>query len=154
MNSNSPKPIKEATASLIETPIKHAGDFKQLIEEQALIFKALGHPSRLLMIDALRQGPQCVRDLQELIGDDMSTVSKHLSVLKSAKIVTSEKIGTNMFYHLTLWCADAFLQYSAQAITGEVPELKINKKDKKKDKKKNKKSKKKEKTRVNLSGDD
>lgn len=55
---------------------------REYIAEQAKIFKALGHPSRLLMVDALRSGEKCVCDLQTLVGDDMSTVSKHLSILR------------------------------------------------------------------------
>ena len=54
----------------------------QLLAEQAKIFKALGHPSRLLMVHALREGEKCVCDLQSLIGADMSTVSRHLAVLR------------------------------------------------------------------------
>ena len=47
---------------------------KEFIEAQARIFKALGHPSRLLMVDALRDGEKCVCDLQALVGDDMSSI--------------------------------------------------------------------------------
>lgn len=42
---------------------------KQYIAEQAKIFKALGHPTRLLMVDALRDGEKCVCELQSLVGD-------------------------------------------------------------------------------------
>lgn len=90
---------------------------KQYIEEQARIFKALGHPSRLLMVDALRDGEKCVCDLQALVGDDMSTVSKHLSVLRQAGIVTTDKRGTNIYYQLSLTCLATFL-----ACTGELIE--------------------------------
>lgn len=84
------------------------------------MFKALGHPSRLLMVDALRDGEKCVCDLQALIGDDMSTVSRHLSVLREAGIVSSEKRGTNIYYHLTLCCLEHFL-----ACTGQLLEKRI-----------------------------
>lgn len=79
------------------------------IFEQAKIFKALGHPSRLLMVDALRDGEQCVCDLQVLVGDDMSTVSRHLSVLREAGVVASRKEGTSIYYRLELCCLDNFL---------------------------------------------
>jgi DNA-binding transcriptional ArsR family regulator len=49
----------------------------------AQVFKALAHPSRLLIVDELMQSERCVCELTELVGSDMSTVSKHLSVLKS-----------------------------------------------------------------------
>ena len=81
---------------------------KRYIAAQARIFKALGHPSRLLMVDALRDGEKCVCDLQTLVGDDMSTVSKHLSVLREAGVVSSEKRGTNIYYRLALCCLETF----------------------------------------------
>lgn len=82
---------------------------RSFIIEQAKIFKALGHPSRLLMVDALRGGEQCVCDLQVLVGDDMSTVSRHLAVLREAGVVGSRKEGTNIYYRLELCCLDSFL---------------------------------------------
>ena len=57
------------------------------IEQQALILKALGHPSRLLMVQALADGPLCVCDLTELVGSEMSTVSRHLAQLKQAGLL-------------------------------------------------------------------
>lgn len=94
---------------------------KQYFAEQAKIFKALGHPSRLLMVDALREGERCVCELQALVGDDLSTVSRHLSVLREAGVVASEKRGTNIYYRLSLCCLDRFLQ-----CTGEVIEKRIH----------------------------
>ena len=94
--------------------------YKKYIAEQAKIFKALGHPSRLLMVDALRSGEKCVCDLQALVGDDMSTVSKHLSVLREAGVVATEKRGTNIYYRLALCCLDTFL-----CCTGEIVEKRI-----------------------------
>lgn len=82
---------------------------RHFIAEQAKIFKALGHPSRLLMVDALRGGEQCVCDLQVLVGDDLSTVSRHLSVLREAGVVASRKVGTSIYYRLELCCLDSFL---------------------------------------------
>ena len=94
--------------------------YKKYISEQAKIFKALGHPSRLLMVDALRDGEKCVCDLQALVGDDMSTVSKHLSVLREAGVVFTEKRGTNIYYRLALCCLDTFL-----SCTGEIVEKRV-----------------------------
>lgn len=90
------------------------------IIHQSKIFKALGHPSRLLMVDALRAGEMCVCELQALIGDDMSTISKHLSILKAVDIISSKKRGTNIYYTLTLPCLDSFL-----TCTGELPKKQI-----------------------------
>ncbi len=89
---------------------------KRYLAEQAKIFKALGHPSRLRMVDALRDGEKCVCDLQALIGDDMSTVSKHLSVLREAGIVFSDKRGTNIYYRLALGCLETFLRCTGEHV--------------------------------------
>ena len=72
--------------------------------ERAKVMKALAHPSRLMMIDALSRGERCVCDLQELIGHDISTVSKHLSVLKKAGVVTDERRGKQVYYRLKVPC--------------------------------------------------
>ena len=82
---------------------------KQYITEQARIFKALGHPSRLLMVDALRRGEKCVCELRDLAGGDMSTISKHLAVLREAGVIEAEKRGTNIYYKLAMCCLDTFL---------------------------------------------
>ena len=89
---------------------------KRYIAAQARIFKALGHPSRLLMVDALREGEKCVCELQAWVGDDMSTISKHLAVLREAGVVSAEKRGTSIYYRLTLCCLDTFLQCTGELV--------------------------------------
>lgn len=78
-------------------------------ELRSKVFKALGHPSRIILVDALLQGEKCVCDLRDLVGADMSTVSKHLSVLKEAGVVQDEKRGTNVYYSLRMECVRGFL---------------------------------------------
>ena len=73
-------------------------------EARAAIVKALAHPARLLMVDELSRGERCVCELRDLVGGDMSTVSKHLSVLKQAGIVEDEKRGLQVWYHLKVPC--------------------------------------------------
>ena len=94
---------------------------KPYIAAQAKIFKALGHPSRLLMVHALREGEKCVCDLQALVGDDMSTISKHLSVLREAGIVSTGRRGTSIYYQRALGCLESFF-----SCTGQVVELNID----------------------------
>lgn len=74
------------------------------LQERAGILKALGHPSRLLMIDELTRGERCVCELTELVGADISTVSKHLAVLRDAGLVNCEKRGLKVFYRLSCPC--------------------------------------------------
>jgi DNA-binding transcriptional ArsR family regulator len=77
---------------------------------RAQVLKALGHPSRLAMVEALLEGEKCVCELQELVGSDMSTVSKHLSVLRSAGIVCDRKQGLWVYYSLRLPCVARFFE--------------------------------------------
>ena len=73
-------------------------------EARAEVLKALAHPARLLVVDELACGERCVCELQEIIGSDMSTVSRHLSVLKSAGLITDRKKGNNIYYSLAMPC--------------------------------------------------
>jgi len=79
------------------------------IEAKAAIFKALGHPSRLAMVERLSLGECCVCKLVELVGADFSTVSKHLAVLKKAGIVEDDKRGQNVYYRLKVPCLIRFI---------------------------------------------
>ena len=78
-------------------------------KQRAAVIKALGHPSRLLIVDELARGERCVCELTELVGADISTVSKHLSVLKRAGLVQDEKRGVQVFYRLRCPCILRFL---------------------------------------------
>ncbi|MGD8564008.1 MAG: metalloregulator ArsR/SmtB family transcription factor [Desulfarculaceae bacterium] len=74
------------------------------LEARARVLKAMAHPSRLFIVDQLNQGPRSVAELTKMIGADMSTVSKHLSVLKSVGIVQDQKQGNQVFYRLQTPC--------------------------------------------------
>ncbi len=78
-------------------------------EARAEVIKALAHPSRLFMADVLAQGERCVCELTEMVGADMSTVSKHLSIMKNAGVVEMEKRGSMVFYRLRTPCLLNFL---------------------------------------------
>jgi DNA-binding transcriptional ArsR family regulator len=78
-------------------------------EAKATIIKAMAHPTRLLIIDELSRQEHCVCELTDMIGADTSTVSKHLTVLKNAGIVTDEKRNQMVFYHLSMPCVLNFL---------------------------------------------
>lgn len=78
------------------------------LQMKAKMFKALGHPTRLEIVEKLAEGEQCVCELQKLSLSDISTVSKHLSVLLEAGIVEREKRGTMVMYRLTCPCVIGF----------------------------------------------
>jgi len=77
-------------------------------EARARIAKALAHPSRLIILEALEQREVCVCDLTDLVGADQSTVSKHLAVLKQAGLVTDRKDGVLVYYRLRACCLKGF----------------------------------------------
>ncbi len=78
-------------------------------EARAKIIKALGHPARLLIVDELAEHEErCVCELTELVGSDMSTVSRHLSVLKNAGLVEDRKRGQMVYYRLRVKCLSKF----------------------------------------------
>ena len=91
---------------------------KQLLEARADVFKALGHPSRLAIVDALAAGERCVCELNEIVEADMSTVSRHLSVLRNAGILSSEKRGNQVFYRLECPCITTFYGCVESVING------------------------------------
>jgi ArsR family transcriptional regulator len=64
----------------------------------------MGHPTRLFIVEELSRGERCVCELTEMVDADVSTVSKHLSVLKNAGIVRDEKRGSQVFYSLLVPC--------------------------------------------------
>ncbi|MEW6526218.1 MAG: metalloregulator ArsR/SmtB family transcription factor [Spirochaetota bacterium] len=93
---------------------------RQKYETRATIMKALAHPSRLVMVEELEKGPRCVCELQQLVGADLSTVSKHLSVMKNAGLVYDIKQGTTVYYHLKtpcvldfIGCVDRVIEFNA-----------------------------------------
>ena len=73
------------------------------------VIKALAHPSRLAIAEALQEGERCVCDLRDLVGADLSTVSKHLTVMREAGLLEMEKRGLNVFYRLSCPCLLSFL---------------------------------------------
>ncbi len=75
-----------------------------LFEARAKVIKAMAHPTRLFMVDQLSRREHCVCELTDMIGADTSTVSKHLSILKNAGIVSMEKRGSQVFYQLRVPC--------------------------------------------------
>ncbi|HID76953.1 MAG TPA: ArsR family transcriptional regulator [Planctomycetaceae bacterium] len=88
-------------------------------EARAGIIKALGHPARLLIVDELSTaGERCVCELAEMIGSDMSTVSRHLAVLKGAGLVEREKRGQMVFYRLRMKCISSFFECIESVMAG------------------------------------
>jgi ArsR family transcriptional regulator len=77
-------------------------------KDRSVIVKAMAHPTRLLVMDVLTQGEKCVNDLTNLAGCDVTTLSKHLSVMRRAGLLQCDKRGVNVFYQIACPC---FLEF-------------------------------------------
>jgi len=63
--------------------------------------KALGEPSRLRIVSALRSGPMSVGEISEALGIELVTVSHHLGILHHAQLVQKERQGRFIVYSLS-----------------------------------------------------
>jgi DNA-binding transcriptional ArsR family regulator len=82
---------------------------KDMFVRRAKVLKAMAHPSRLAMLAAMADGERCVCDLRSLVGGDISTVSKHLLVLRKAGLVDDRKDGLWVHYSLRTPCVLQFM---------------------------------------------
>ena len=88
-------------------------------EARAAIVKALAHLARMLIVEELSEHPRRrVCELTELIGTDVSTVSRHLAVLRNAGIVESQKHGTTVYYRLRVKCLRKFFECVESVLRG------------------------------------
>ena len=80
------------------------------------IFKALGHPTRLWIVESLAVEERCVQEFVDKLNVDFSTVSRHLLVLKQAGIVEDDKRGQKVFYSLKMPCVLNFIKCAMTVI--------------------------------------
>ena len=83
---------------------------KEHAHDRSLVVKAMAHRTRLLIMEALMHGERCVNELTEMAGCDITTLSKHLSVMKRAGLLFSEKRGLNVYYHIACPCFGEFFR--------------------------------------------
>lgn len=75
-------------------------DASDLANFKTEFFKALAHPLRIRIIDALREGEIGVNDLCARLAVEQSTVSQQLAQLRSRNIVVGRKEGQNVYYSI------------------------------------------------------
>ena len=76
----------------------------RLYRLKADVLKAVAHPIRLAIVETLREGERCVCDITEAVSAERSNVSRHLSVMVRAGVLTSRKEGLKVFYRLRAPC--------------------------------------------------
>ena len=84
----------------------------EVFRRKAEIFKAIAHPTRLMilnMLDKAENSEKCVSEIQEEIKVDFSTISKHLQVMKAAGLLEQRREKKHMFYSLRVPCIMNFM---------------------------------------------
>jgi len=89
---------------------------RNVFKQQARVLKALANESRLTIIDRLSRGECSVGDLTQIVGTDVSTVSKHLAVLRAHGIVDDRREGSVVYYRLLTPCVCNFFACATQVI--------------------------------------
>jgi DNA-binding transcriptional ArsR family regulator len=67
---------------------------------KASVFQALAHPTRIAIVEILRNGELSAGALQERLGVEQANLSQHLTTLRSRQIVVNRKEGNQVFYSL------------------------------------------------------
>jgi DNA-binding transcriptional ArsR family regulator len=71
-----------------------------LQEFKAELFKALAHPTRIRILELLREGERSVSELQIALASEGSMVSQQLAILRMKNLVESRRAGNSIFYRL------------------------------------------------------
>ena len=67
---------------------------------KASIFQALSHPTRITILEVLRDGELSAGAIQEKLGVEQANLSQHLAILRSRQIVANRKDGNQVFYSI------------------------------------------------------
>jgi DNA-binding transcriptional ArsR family regulator len=98
-----------------------------LREYKANVFHALAHPTRIAILEVLRDGEVSAKSIQENLGIEQANLSQHLAILRSRDIVSSRKEGNQVFYSVRnkvlLKVLDIMRQYFQAHLTEAVEML-------------------------------
>ncbi len=89
---------------------------RDVFRQQARLLRALANESRLMIVDRLNKGECSVGELTEMVGSDVSTVSKHLALLRAHGIVTDRRDGNLVYYRLLTPCVCNFFACATQVL--------------------------------------
>jgi DNA-binding transcriptional ArsR family regulator len=64
------------------------------------IFKSLGNPTRLKILNCIRNGGKCICEITPATGKSQPNVSQHLKILQDAGLINKNKQGTNIFVNI------------------------------------------------------
>jgi DNA-binding transcriptional ArsR family regulator len=89
-----------------------------LYQAKAELFKTLGHPARIRLLELLSEGERSVSELLPDVGLESSHLSQQLGVLRRAGLVTTRKQGTAVYYALAAEDVAALLAVARKILTG------------------------------------
>lgn len=101
---------------MASAPPRHSPMPAEFLVRVAEVFRVLGDPSRLEILQTLMTGPQTVTQVVTATGMGQANVSKHLGVLAAAQLVSRTKQGTHAIYQV----ADPIVYKLCEAVCGSV----------------------------------
>lgn len=93
-----------------------------IAELKAELFKALGHPARIRVLEVLAEGERSVGDIQSQVGIELSHLSQQLAVLRRAGLVASRKEGSSVIYALRDGLTVELLRVAKQLLINSLSE--------------------------------
>jgi ArsR family transcriptional regulator len=69
-------------------------------EERARLLRTIAHPVRLMILESLCEGPQCVTDINALIAIPQPHLSQHIAALREAKLIACHVNGSLRCYYI------------------------------------------------------
>ena len=69
-------------------------------QENARLFKALAHPTRLQIVSLIREQAPCVKSMEDILGVSQPNLSQHLSLLRNVGVVEGERDGNQVCYKI------------------------------------------------------
>lgn len=97
-----------------------AGGQPRVSQVKAELFRVLGHPARVRILELLRDGERTVGDLQQALGLDASSTSQHLAALRNRDVVVARREGKNVFYGIKDPRIAELLEVARQLITTSI----------------------------------
>lgn len=98
---------------------------KPIHAASAVLFRTLGHPARVRILELLRDGEQPVGALQEALGLESGSTSQHLAALRRASLVESRREGTSVLYRVADDEVFALLAAGRTIVTRAVEEQRL-----------------------------
>jgi ArsR family transcriptional regulator len=105
-----------------EPPITDEGPPQPIHRVKADLFRTLGHPVRVRVLELLRDGERTVSDLQTALAMDSSGTSQHLGAMRKQGLLETRRDGTSVYYRVRDPRTFQLLETARQIITSQLQE--------------------------------